>query len=81
VLHTPGHTMGSVSVLLETGDAFVGDLAMNGLPLRIGPGMPPLAEDAVAVKDSWRLLLEKGAKRIYPAHGQPFGTEVLERAL
>jgi hydroxyacylglutathione hydrolase len=26
IIYTPGHSMGSVSVLLETGDAFVGDL-------------------------------------------------------
>jgi len=32
VLHTPGHTLGSMSLLLDTGDAFVGDLAMIGLP-------------------------------------------------
>ena len=34
VIHTPGHSMGSVSVLLETGDALVGDLAMTEFPLR-----------------------------------------------
>jgi len=28
IIHTPGHSPGSVSVLLETGEAFVGDLAM-----------------------------------------------------
>lgn len=33
-LHTPGHSLGSMSVLLDTGDAFVGDLAMTGHPRR-----------------------------------------------
>ncbi|OYV72543.1 MAG: hypothetical protein B7Z74_05385, partial [Deltaproteobacteria bacterium 21-66-5] len=32
VIPTPGHTAGSVSVLLPGGEAFVGDLAMNGFP-------------------------------------------------
>jgi glyoxylase-like metal-dependent hydrolase (beta-lactamase superfamily II) len=56
VIHTPGHSSGSVSVLLETGDVFVGDLAMNGLPLRLGPGLPIFAEDLQKVKESWKML-------------------------
>jgi len=81
VLHTPGHTQGSMSVLLDTGDAFVGDLAMNGLPVRFGPGMPSLGDDPNAVKTSWRLLLDSGARKIYPAHGKPFEADVLRRKL
>jgi glyoxylase-like metal-dependent hydrolase (beta-lactamase superfamily II) len=81
VLHTPGHTPGSMSVLLDTGDAFVGDLAMNGFPARPGPGMPTLGDDANEVKMSWRLLLDSGAKKIFPAHGKPFDADVLRRKL
>jgi glyoxylase-like metal-dependent hydrolase (beta-lactamase superfamily II) len=81
VVHTPGHTQGSMSVLLDTGDAFVGDLAMNGFPLRFGPGMPPLGDDANTVKTSWRLLLDRGAKKMYPAHGKAFPADALEKKL
>ena len=81
IIPTPGHSMGSVSVLLETGDAFVGDLAMNGLPMRIGPGLPVFAEDLQKVKRSWQMLLEKGAKTVYPAHGKPFSADAIRRAL
>lgn len=81
IIPTPGHSMGSVSVLLETGDAFVGDLAMNGFPLRIGPGLPIFAEDLQKVKKSWHLLLAKGAKTVYPAHGKPFSADAIRRAL
>ena len=81
VLYTPGHTMGSVSVLLETGDAIVGDLALNGLPMRIGPGLPTVAEDMQRVKESWRFLLEQGAETVYPGHGKPFSAEIIGRAL
>lgn len=81
-LHTPGHSPGSMSLLLDTGDAFVGDLAVNGLlMMRIGPGMPRFAEDIGAVKESWRLLLDSGAKWIYPAHGKPFNAEELGKLL
>jgi glyoxylase-like metal-dependent hydrolase (beta-lactamase superfamily II) len=73
--------MGSVSVLLETGDAFVGDLAMNALPLRLSPGLPIFAENMQKVKESWKLLLDQGAKIVYPAHGKPFSAEVMRAAV
>jgi len=81
VLHTPGHSPGSVSVLLDSGEAFVGDSAMNAFPLRLTPGLPVFAEDVGAVIESWRLLLEAGACTVYPAHGKPFSAEVMRRAI
>ena len=81
IIHTPGHSMGSVSVILETGEVFVGDLAMNKFPLGLGPGLPIFAEDIQKVKESWRLLLEEGAKMVFPAHGKPFPADSLLKAL
>ncbi len=81
IVYTPGHSIGSVSVLLETGDAFVGDLAMNGFPLRLNPGLPILAENMQKVRASWKVLLNQGAKTIYPAHGKPFSVDVIQKAL
>lgn len=40
VLHTPGHTKGSVSVLLESGELFAGCMAHNRFPFRLTPGLP-----------------------------------------
>jgi hydroxyacylglutathione hydrolase len=79
IIHTPGHTHGSVSVLLETGDAFVGDLMMNGLPMRFGAGLPIFAEDLQKVKESCKLLLGQDAKTIYPGHGKPFSADAIHR--
>lgn len=81
ILYTPGHSMGSVSVLLDTGEAFVGDLAMSGPPMRFTPGLPTLAEDIHKVRESWELLIKAGAKNIYPAHGKPFSVDIIQRAL
>ncbi len=72
VIHTPGHTKGSLSLLLDSGDAFVGDLLMNGFPMRRGPGTPIFADDLETVKKSVRMLLSQGATRFYPGHGNPF---------
>jgi glyoxylase-like metal-dependent hydrolase (beta-lactamase superfamily II) len=81
VLYTPGHSSGSVSVLLDSGEAFVGDLAMNTFPLRLSPGLPIFAENPSAVIASWELLLEAGARVVYPAHGKPFPADVIRRAI
>jgi glyoxylase-like metal-dependent hydrolase (beta-lactamase superfamily II) len=81
VIYTPGHTLGSVSVLLGSGDAFVGDLAMNARMMRLTPGPPIFAEDMDLVLGSWAKLLKSGAKRIYPAHGKPFSADVFKRYL
>jgi glyoxylase-like metal-dependent hydrolase (beta-lactamase superfamily II) len=81
IIYTPGHSMGSVSVLLETGDTFVGDLAMNKFPLRLNPGLPIFAEDWQKLQESWKLLLDAGARTIYPAHGKAFSADVIRKAL
>ncbi len=81
VIHTPGHSSGSVSVVLETGDVFVGDLAMNKFPLRLRPGLPIFAEDWPALKESWQLLFDDVAKTVYPAHGEPFSVGIIRKAL
>lgn len=81
VVYTPGHSSGSVSVLLETGDAFVGDMAMNKFPLRLSPGLPIFAEDWAQLMESWKQLLNRGVKTIYPSHGEPFPADVIREAL
>ena len=81
VVYTPGHSAGSVSIVLDSGEAFVGDLAMNGLPLTRGPGLPIFAEDIGMVKESWRKLLKLGVTTVFPAHGRPFPASLMERRL
>ena len=81
IVHTPGHSSGSVSVLLDTGEVFVGDLAMNRFPLRMSPGLPIFADDPAAVVSSWKMLIDLGASTVYPAHGRAFPITVIEKAV
>jgi glyoxylase-like metal-dependent hydrolase (beta-lactamase superfamily II) len=81
VIYTPGHSMGHVSILLEDGNAFVGDMAMNDWYLRLTPGLPILAEDIGMVVESWKKILPGGIKRIYPAHGADFPVEIIHKEI
>jgi len=60
ILPTPGHSDDSVSLLLDDGAVFTGDLTH---PAFIG------LEDAEIVVASWRLLRDRGATRVFPGHG------------
>jgi endoribonuclease LACTB2 len=72
ILETPGHSDDSVSLLLDGGEAFTGDLTR-----------PDLATDAnaAALTASWNALLAGGARMFYPAHGGPIAAGVIEEML
>ncbi len=72
IVYTPGHTYGSVSLLVETGDAFIGCLAHNGLPFALRPHLPIYAMDTELLRKSWSKVIHMGARTIYPGHGKPF---------
>lgn len=81
VMHTPGHTPGSVSVVLKTGEGFVGCMAHWGFPFRTTPGLPIYAADIEQLKLSWKKLMERGVKIIFPAHGRPFPVDLMRKRL
>ena len=60
IVHTPGHSDDSVSLLLDDGAVFTGDLT----PLSLAGDDP-----GGVITASWRRLLHLGAKTIYPGHG------------
>ncbi len=74
ILFTPGHTSDSISLLVD-GNLFCGDAAMNGIPS--SHKITIWVEDKRAFEKSWDTMLASGAKKIYPAHGNPFGPEEL----
>ncbi len=58
ILYTPGHTQHCVSLFLDDGSVFTGDLPLE-----------PYAFDNPTALATWNMLRERGARRIYPAHG------------
>jgi len=79
VIHTPGHTSGSVSVLLDSGEAFVGCLAHNRLPFTLYPSLPIYAENMDLIKQSWKKIIDGGAETVYPGHGKPFPVKLIKK--
>lgn len=69
ILPTPGHSDDCVSLLLDDGSVFTGDLTV-----------PMVATDdqRVAILASWRLLRDHGARRVHPGHGPIFNIAHLQ---
>ena len=67
VLHTPGHTPGSMVVLLERGELIAGDTLFGWEGKQY---FPPFAEDLPRLVESWKYIRDLDIKIIYPAHGR-----------
>ncbi len=78
VFPLPGHSAGSLGVLLDSGDAFIGDAAFNISPSSV---VPPLADDPEILLESWQKLLDRGALRFHPGHGGYFTAEKLKLSI
>ncbi len=79
IVQTPGHTAGSISVILNDGRAFVGDCMAN-FPFA-GNIFPPFADDVGALLGSWKKLIDSGADEFFPGHGGVITRKRLEAAL
>lgn len=66
IIHTPGHTIGSLSVIVDQEIALVGDTLFGIFP---GSCFPPFADDAGTLMNSWKILLKTGCGLFLPSHG------------
>ncbi|MBS0000051.1 MAG: MBL fold metallo-hydrolase [Cyclobacteriaceae bacterium] len=76
LLHTPGHSLGMISMIIDDEIALVGDTLFGIFP---GSVFPPFAEDISRLILSWNILLHTGCSWFFPAHGRPISRELLER--
>ena len=60
IVHTPGHSDDSVSLVLDNGAAFTGDLTFEQMVAEENPEV---------VARSWETLRERGVTTIYAGHG------------
>jgi len=79
VLFTPGHTDGSISILLGNSEAIVGDLLMGGILGGVIAGSRPrlhyFVADYLQVLASVERVLAEGVNRLYVGHGGPLARE------
>lgn len=77
IIHTPGHSECSITVLLDSGEAIVGDMLVTS-PFTEETCVAYFADDEKALFDNIRMLLEQ-AHTFYSGHGGPFSrTEILK---
>ncbi|PKM90052.1 MAG: Zn-dependent hydrolase [Firmicutes bacterium HGW-Firmicutes-12] len=76
IIHTPGHTAGSISIIVDNEVAIVGDTMFGILK---GSVFPPFANDSKLMIDSWKKLLETGCSIFLPAHGTNNNRELLHK--
>lgn len=79
VIHTPGHTEGSISLILSGGKAIVGDLIMGGILFKKVPHYPLFANDISKLRASIRKIIQLSPNVIYVSHGGPFSNVVVEK--
>lgn len=84
VQSTPGHTAGSVSVVLENSIALVGDLIssgilLGGIVLTGKPKRPPFEDDPLQVSLELAALNERGIEMFYMGHGGPLPRQAVAR--
>jgi len=78
VVHTPGHTEGSLTVILDDGNCIVGDTLFNVLPRSV---YPPFANNESRLEESWRKISEYDCRRYYPGHGRVINRDKFEKSL
>lgn len=77
IIHTPGHTSGSVCLIINDESAIVGDALFNVLPETV---YPPFANDENELIKSWEKLLATGCSVFYPGHGKPFSRDKFRKS-
>ncbi len=76
LVHTPGHSPGSISMIVDDEIALVGDTLFGVFP---GSVYPPFAVDPGLMVASWGRLLETGCRIFLPAHGFERSRALLKR--
>lgn len=71
IIPTPGHSKGSVSVILDSGERFCGDLIFPQIPSG-KPGSPFWADEPNKILSSVRTITDERSSIFYPGHGGPF---------
>ncbi|HOU03629.1 MAG TPA: MBL fold metallo-hydrolase [Bacteroidales bacterium] len=76
LIHTPGHTQGSVSLIIDDEIALVGDTMFGIFRWTV---FPPFASDQDQLLKSWDKLLNTKCRIFIPSHGSANSRSLVER--
>jgi len=74
--HTPGHTIGSMSLIVDNEIAIVGDTMFGVFNWS---AFPPYAQDADLMLKSWKKLLETNCNEFLPSHGTANSRDLVQK--
>jgi glyoxylase-like metal-dependent hydrolase (beta-lactamase superfamily II) len=77
IIHTPGHSPGSLCVTVDNEIALTGDTLFGVFP---GNCFPPFADDTKTLIKSWEILLQTDCRLFLPSHGMARPRKTLERS-
>ncbi len=69
IIHTPGHSAGSITIIIDNRHCFVGDTMFSFIPFTVNP---PFADDSVKLIKSWEKIASTDCQYFYPGHGYLF---------
>ncbi len=76
LISTPGHSSGSISLIVDEDIAIVGDALFGIFEKTV---FPPFADDIPTLIRSWERLLETGCSIFLPGHGGEISRRLLEK--
>jgi glyoxylase-like metal-dependent hydrolase (beta-lactamase superfamily II) len=78
IMHTPGHSPGSVTVIIDNEVALTGDLMFGVFAIST---IPPFGDDPRKMIESWEALIASGCSYFLPGHGSVKTLEQVKSSL
>ncbi len=76
IIHTPGHTIGSMSIVVDNEVALVGDTMFGISKWSV---FPPYANDVKQMVKSWGILLDTNCSVFIPSHGSSNSRSLVQK--
>ena len=76
IMHTPGHTNGSISIIIDDTVAIVGDTMFGVFKWSV---FPPYANNIIQLIESWGKLLTTNCQVFIPSHGSANSRSIVQK--
>jgi len=76
IMHTPGHTIGSMSIIIDDNIGIVGDAMFGVFKWSV---FPPYANNIIQLIESWGKLLTTNCQVFIPSHGSANSRSLVQK--